>query len=62
MVVDTVAWCCAAAAVKSAAHLDVNRLGAGVLLDAGDVDGALVFGGWDGMFQWMNSLLRIKLF
>ena len=60
VVVDTVGWCCAAAAVKCAAHVDVSRLGAGMLQDAGG--GALVFGGWDGMFQWMNSLLCIKLF
>jgi hypothetical protein len=60
VVVDTQAWTAAEAAVKSAAHVEVNRLGAGALQQSGgDV---LLFGGWDGMFQWANTLLSIKLF
>jgi hypothetical protein len=58
--IDISTWTAEEAAVKSAAHLEVNRLGAGALQQAGD--SMLVFGGWDGMFQWSNSFLSLKLF
>ena len=60
VVVDTRTWSCVEAAVKSAAHVEVSRLGAGALLEEGGR--VLLFGGWDGMFQWMNALLAITLF
>ena len=58
--VDPTSWSAADAAVKCAPHLEVSRLGAGGLQQAGDH--VILFGGWDGMFQWMSSLLSIKLF
>jgi hypothetical protein len=58
--VDPSAWTCCEAAVRAPAHLDVSRLGAGSLQQVGDT--VLLFGGWDGMFQWSNTLLSIKLF
>ncbi len=58
--VDTKAWTAAEAAVKSAAHAGAGRLGAGPLQLKGTH--ALLFGGWDGMFQWSNTLLSLTLF
>ncbi len=60
VVVDTATWTCCEAAVKSAAHVEVGRLGGGGLQQAGGA--ALLFGGWDGMFQWMNTVLALALF
>ncbi len=60
VVVDTATWTCCEAAVKSAAHVEVGRLGSGALQQA--EAGALLFGGWDGMFQWMNTVLALSLF